>query len=70
MGQKTRKFGAIALIGFFGFLLGVVANFISSEVLPILANIFPRIFGATWIMWGIIGAFLAIISCLLYAYLP
>jgi len=70
MGQKSKMLGAIALIGFIGFLLGIASNLIYFVALPVLKEIFPQIFETTWLVWGLIGAFLAIICCLIYAHLP
>ena len=69
MGEKMKRFGAFAFISFVGFLLGIVANLVSSEVLPILIKVFPQIFEKTWVVWGLIGALLSVICCLIYAYL-
>jgi len=70
MGQKTKMLGALAFIGFIGFLLGIAANFIYFEALPVLTQVFPQILEMTWVVWGLIGAFLSMICCLIYAYLP
>jgi len=70
MGQKTKMFVAITLIGAVGFLLGVAGNFLSNEVLPALIKVFPTLLSATWMIWGLLGAVLAVVSCLIYAYLP
>ena len=69
MGEKTKRLGAFAFISFLGFLLGIVGNLFSSEALPILINVFPQIFERTWVVWGLIGALLALMGCLIYAYL-
>jgi ABC-type antimicrobial peptide transport system permease subunit len=70
MDQKSKMLGAIVIIGFVGFLLGVVVNFVYFKALPILLEVFPQILEMDWIVWGLVGAFLAIICCLIYAYLP
>lgn len=70
MGTKTKMLAVTIFIGFIGFLLGIASYFIYSEALPILMKFFPQIMEVTWLMWGLIGAFLAIICCLIYAYLP
>jgi len=70
MDQKTKMLGAIVIIGFTGFLLGIAANFVYFKALPILIEVFPQILEMDWIVWGLVGAFLAIICCLIYAYLP
>jgi preprotein translocase subunit Sss1 len=36
MDQKSKMLGAIVIIGFVGFLLGVVVNFVYFKALPIL----------------------------------
>jgi len=63
-------FGALSFIGFIGFLLGIAANFVYFRAMPILTKAFPLILEIDWVMWGIIGAFLSIVCCLIYAYLP
>lgn len=70
MGTRAKKFGAIAFIGIIGFLLGTGIYFVYSEALPVLAQIFPLIVATPWIVWGLTGALLAVICCLIYAYLP
>jgi len=70
MGERIKMFGALTFIGFIGFMLGIAARFIYFEALPVLAGVFPQIFGVTWVVWGLIGAFLSVICCLIYAYLP
>ncbi len=70
MEQKSKMLGAIVIIGFVGFLLGIAVNFVYFKALPILLEVFPQILEMDWIMWGLVGAFLAIICCLIYAYLP
>ena len=70
MDQKSKMLGAIVIIGFVGFLLGVVVNLVYFKALPILLEVFPQILEMDWVVWGLVGAFLAIICCLIYAYLP
>lgn len=70
MEQKSKMFGAIVIIGVIGFLLGIAANFVYFKALPILIEVFPQILEMDWVVWGLVGAFLAIICCLIYAYLP
>jgi len=70
MEQKSKMLAAIVIIGFVGFLLGIAVNFVYFKALPILIEVFPQILGMDWVVWGLIGAFLAIICCLIYAYLP
>jgi len=70
MGEKTKRFEAVVFIGFIGFLLGIAAYFIYFEALPIIMEVFPQILEISWIMWGLIGAFLSVTCCLIYAYFP
>jgi ABC-type antimicrobial peptide transport system permease subunit len=70
MDQKSKMLGAIVIIGFIGFLLGIAVNFVYFKALPILLEVFPQILEMDWVVWGLVGAFLAIICCLIYAYLP
>jgi hypothetical protein len=65
--NKIKILGIFALLGF---SLGIGANVLYFEVMPILTQIFPQIFGITWMLWGIIGATIAVIGCLLYAFFP
>ncbi|MEM2326205.1 MAG: hypothetical protein QXF59_05600 [Candidatus Bathyarchaeia archaeon] len=69
MGHKSRIALILFMIGFTGFIFGAIANIIYSKALPILVEIFPQIFSSEWAAWGLIGAILAIICCLIYAYL-
>ncbi|MBS7624967.1 MAG: hypothetical protein QXS10_07710 [Candidatus Bathyarchaeia archaeon] len=69
MGHKSRIALILFMIGFTGFIFGAIANIIYSRALPILVEIFPQIFSSEWAAWGLIGAILAIICCLIYAYL-
>jgi len=68
MGKKLKMFGALTFIGSIGFLLGIASNFIYSEALPILMKVFPQI-SITWVMWGLVGAFVSVTCSLIYAYL-
>ncbi|MBS7606637.1 hypothetical protein KEJ14_02195 [Candidatus Bathyarchaeota archaeon] len=70
MGQRLKMMIATLIIGFIGFILGAVANLLYARILPLLLEMFPQIFSIGWVIWGLIGAFLAIICCLIYAYLP
>ncbi|MCX8171119.1 MAG: hypothetical protein N3E47_03995 [Candidatus Bathyarchaeota archaeon] len=70
MGQKLKMMFAIIMIGFIGFILGAVANFLYVQVFPAITEIFPQIFASEWIIWGFTGAFLAVACCLIYALLP
>ena len=73
MGAKIKMFGALTFIGLIGFLLGIAANFVYFKALPILMEVSPnlsQILEIDWVMWGLMGAFLSVIYCLIYAYLP
>ncbi len=70
MGEKVKMFGALTFIAFVGFLLGIAANFVYFKALPSITAVFPLILEIDWVMWGLIGAFLSVICCLIYAYLP
>lgn len=69
VGQRSRVALALFAIGIVGFILGVVANLVYYRALPILMEAFPQIFASEWAAWGLVGALLAIICCLIYAYL-
>jgi ABC-type antimicrobial peptide transport system permease subunit len=68
--QRSKMLGAIAIIGIVGFILGIVANFFYFKALPYLIEVFPQILEVDWVVWGVVGALLAIICCVIYAYLP
>lgn len=70
MSQKLKMMLAITIIGFIGFILGAVANLMYVHVFPVIAEFFPQIFTSEWVIWGLIGAFLAVACCLIYACLP
>lgn len=70
MGQKLKMMLAIIIIGFIGFILGAVANLVYAYILPAVTEIFPQIFMSEWVIWGLAGAFLAVVCCLIYACLP
>ena len=61
------------MIGIFaiaGFLVGIAANLMYFQAGPFLAQFFPQIMQTTWLLWGIIGAAISIVGCLVYATLP
>jgi ABC-type antimicrobial peptide transport system permease subunit len=70
MGQRTKMVIALLVIGIIGFLLGVVANIVYYKALPFMLESFPQLFMSEWALWGLIGALLAVICSLIYAYLP
>jgi len=65
-----KRLKIISIFALSGFLLGVAANLIYVNVVPVLARLFPQIVVTTWILWGLIGAFISVAGCLLYAFLP
>ncbi|MEM1607207.1 MAG: hypothetical protein QW341_03410 [Candidatus Bathyarchaeia archaeon] len=69
MGHRSKVALTLFAIGLTGFILGAVANIIYSKALPILIEVFPQIFSSEWAAWGLVGAILAIVCCLIYAYL-
>ncbi|MEM2703651.1 MAG: hypothetical protein QXR45_10875 [Candidatus Bathyarchaeia archaeon] len=70
MSQKFKAIIALIIIGFIGFILGALANLLYFRFIPILMELFPHLFTLEWVVWGLVGALLAIICCLVYAYLP
>ncbi|MBS7639979.1 MAG: hypothetical protein QW804_00865 [Candidatus Bathyarchaeia archaeon] len=68
MGYRSKMALTLFAIGLLGFILGAVANVIYYRALPILIETFPQIFASEWAAWGLVGALLAIICCLVYAY--
>lgn len=69
MGRRSKIALMLFVVGLIGFIIGAVANIIYSKALPILIEIFPQIFYSEWAAWGLVGAILAIVCCLIYAYL-
>jgi ABC-type antimicrobial peptide transport system permease subunit len=69
MGHRSKMALTLFAIGLIGFILGVAANIIYSRALPLLLETFPQIIASEWAAWGLVGAFLAIACCLIYAYL-
>lgn len=70
MGHRSKMALTLSVIGLIGFILGIVANIIYSKALPVLIETFPQILASEWIAWGLVGALLAIMCSLIYAYLP
>jgi len=68
VGYRSKMALTLFAIGLLGFILGAVANVIYYRALPILIETFPQIFASEWAAWGLVGALLAIICCLVYAY--
>lgn len=68
MVERLKRLWVFVFISFVGFLLGIAANFFYFVALPILIEVFPQILGMTWVIWGIIGAFLSVAGCLIYAF--
>lgn len=69
MERKLKALFTILIIGLIGFMFGVIANIVYFNALPILMETFPYIFASSWIAWGLGGALIAIICCIIYAYL-
>lgn len=69
MGHRSKVALTLFAIGLTGFILGAIANIIYSKAFPILIEVFPQIFSSGWAVWGLVGAILAIVCCLIYAYL-
>lgn len=69
MGHRSKMALTLFMIGLIGFMLGVAANIVYSRALPLLIEAFPQIFASEWAAWGLVGALLAIVCCLIYAYL-
>ena len=65
--NKLKIFAAFAIVGF---ILGVVINVIYFEVMPTLIAVFPQIFNVTWVVWGLVGASISLVGCIVYASLP
>jgi len=67
LGRRIKVYGSFALLGF---LLGVVAYLTYSQVLPFLMAIYPQIVESSWLLWGLVGALISVVGCLIYAAIP
>ena len=65
-----KRFKAIAMFAIIGFLFGIAANLLYFHAGPALALIFPQLLEKTWLLWGLIGASISIVGCVIYAALP
>ncbi|MEM2914481.1 MAG: hypothetical protein QXH91_03645 [Candidatus Bathyarchaeia archaeon] len=65
-----KRLKAIGLFALAGFLLGIAANIIYYYAGPALVQIFPTLLEKTWLLWGLVGASISIVGCLVYAALP
>jgi len=70
LGHRSKMALTLFVIGLIGFMLGVAANLLYSKALPLLIEAFPQILASEWAAWGLVGAALAIVCCLIYAYMP
>jgi len=52
-----------------GFIAGVAGNFSHHKVFPTLLKIVPEILRAEWVLSGLAGSLLTIITMVLWAYL-
>ena len=65
-----KRFKAIALFAITGFLVGIAINLMYYKAGPVLALIFPQLLEKTWLLWGLIGASVSIVGCIIYVSLP
>ena len=65
-----KRIKAIAIFAITGFLVGIAANLLYFQAGPALALIFPQLLEKTWLLWGLIGASVSIVGCIIYAALP
>lgn len=70
LNQKIKAVIALIIIGSIGFILGATANLLYYCIFPLIIEFFPYLFKMEWIIWGLAGALLAIICCIIYVYLP
>jgi len=68
--EIKRRLKIIGLFALSGFLIGAAANFIYFRAVPVLVLIFPYILETTWLLWGLVGATISIVGCILYGSLP
>ncbi|MEM1514710.1 MAG: hypothetical protein QXH24_01445 [Candidatus Bathyarchaeia archaeon] len=68
MDKRLKAILTLFAVGFIGFILGIIANVVYFNILPILMESFPQVFASSWITWGLGGALLALICCVIYAY--
>lgn len=62
------RFKVLAFVAFLGFIAGVIADLTAEYVLPKLLGILPEIFRVRYILSGLVGAVLAIILVVIWAY--
>jgi uncharacterized membrane protein YedE/YeeE len=58
----------LVLIALLGFIAGIIADLTAEYVFPKLLEIFPEILKVRFILSGIVGAVLAIILTVIWAY--
>ena len=62
------RFKILAFVAILGFMAGVIADLTAEYVLPKLLEILPEIFRVRYILSGLVGAVLALILVVIWAY--
>jgi chromate transport protein ChrA len=63
-----RRSKILVLIALLGFIAGIIADLTAEYVFPKLLEIFPEILKVRFILSGLVGAVLAIILTVIWAY--
>lgn len=64
-----KRMKILGLFATLGFIVGIAANAAYHEVFPSLLQFYPVILQAEWVLSGIVGAVLATIMVVVWAYL-
>jgi chromate transport protein ChrA len=64
----SRRSKILVLIALLGFIAGIIADLTAEYVFPKLLEIFPEILKVRFILSGLVGAVLAIILTVIWAY--
>jgi len=63
-----KRLKILGLFAALGFIVGIAANATYHEVFPSLLKIYPVILQAEWVLSGLVGAVLATIMVVIWAY--
>ncbi|MEM3704220.1 MAG: hypothetical protein QXX79_07390 [Candidatus Bathyarchaeia archaeon] len=65
MGERLK---ILVLVAFLGFIAGVIADLFAEYVFPIILDVLPAIIKVKYVLSGIVGAVLALILVVIWAY--
>lgn len=66
MNSRMRVLGLFALVGF---IAGTIANLSAGWIIENLSALLPWLLSAQWIFWGFVGALLAMVAPVIWAYI-